>query len=58
MNELQVQRTENRDAVTTWLWVNDEDYIEINPIDLIINMLENNPTISIDDVTRRLEEAL
>ncbi len=33
---------DNRDDGCTWLWINDEVYIEVNPIELFLNMLENN----------------
>lgn len=35
-----VQSIDNRDPSTTWLWIGD-DYVEVNPFELIENMVEN-----------------
>ena len=35
---------DNRDMVTTWLWIEDKnEYIEIDPWDLVENVLDNMP---------------
>ncbi len=36
-----VVEVDNRDSRTTWLWIGVSDYVEIDPIDLLENMLEN-----------------
>ena len=33
--------TDNRDQGTTWLWINESEYVEVNPVDLMGNMIEN-----------------
>ncbi len=39
---INVDTVDNRDSRTTWLWINgDTEYIEIDPVDLIQNMVEN-----------------
>ena len=39
---LKVDTVDNRDSRTTWLWINgDTEYIEVDPVDLIENMIEN-----------------
>ena len=35
-----VQDVDNRDQRTTWLWIT-QDYVEVDPIDLMENMIEN-----------------
>lgn len=32
---------DNRDQNTTWLWLNETDYVEVDPADLYRNMVEN-----------------
>ena len=35
---------DNRDMATTWLWIEDKnEYIEIDPWDLVENVLDNMP---------------
>ncbi len=37
-----VDLVDNRDARTTWLWIDGETrFIEVDPIDLLVNMIEN-----------------
>ncbi|MEE8599428.1 MAG: hypothetical protein V3S69_08010 [Dehalococcoidales bacterium] len=36
-----ITETDNRDSGTTWLWISWEDYIEVNPVELINNVIEN-----------------
>ncbi len=38
-----VVEVDNRDRATTWLWISKSDYVEVNPTDLMNNMLENLP---------------
>ncbi len=42
MNKLTIQRVDNRDTSTTWLWLNDTDYVEVDPLDLFDNAIENS----------------
>ncbi len=37
----EVTEVDNRDSRTTWLWISSNQYIEVDPIDLIKNMVEN-----------------
>ncbi len=37
----EVIEVDNRDERTTWLWISRSDYIEVDPVDLIGNMIEN-----------------
>jgi hypothetical protein len=37
---IKVDEVDNRDSRTTWLWIGN-DYVEVDPVDLIENMLEN-----------------
>lgn len=37
----EVTEVDNRDSRTTWLWISNEQYIEVDPIELIQNMVEN-----------------
>ena len=32
---------DNRDPRTTWLWISPTEYIEVDPINLVTNMVEN-----------------
>ena len=32
---------DNRDPSATWLWISKSDYVEIKPLDLVENMVEN-----------------
>ena len=44
MSELKVEYLDNRDPGTTWLIIEDtedQDYVEVNPFELIENMVEN-----------------
>jgi len=36
-------KVDNRDESTTWLWFSDREYLEVDPIELYNNMLENLP---------------
>ena len=36
-----VIEVDNRDSRTTWLWINQTEYVEIDPVALMNNMLEN-----------------
>lgn len=40
---LEIKEIDNRDEVTTWLWIDDGHYIEVNPRELLHNAHENNP---------------
>ena len=37
---VEVTELDNRDTRTTWLWIGD-DYIEVDPVELIQNVIEN-----------------
>ena len=39
--ELHVKQLDNRDSRTTWLWLDSLMYIEVDPVDLMRNMIEN-----------------
>lgn len=41
--EVEVVRVDNRDERTTWLWINEQMYVEVDPVDLYENMKENCP---------------
>ena len=41
--EQRVTEVDNRDSETTWLHLEDGTHIEVNPRELYINSLENNP---------------
>lgn len=32
---------DNRDLHTTWLWLNTKEYVEVDPVDLLKNAIEN-----------------
>jgi len=32
---------DNRDPRCTWLWISDHEYVEVDPVDLVENMVEN-----------------
>ena len=36
-----VTEVDNRDNRTTWLWINESQYVEIDPVDLVENMIDN-----------------
>lgn len=36
-----VVQVDNRDSRTTWLWTSDWEYVEVDPVELIENMIEN-----------------
>lgn len=38
-----VVQVDNRDDRTTWLWISDTEYVEVDIPDLLENSLENNP---------------
>lgn len=38
-----IENTDNRDFRTTWLWLDGSRYIEVDPIDLVQNAVENLP---------------
>jgi len=40
--ERTIVEIDNRDDRTTWLHLEDGSYVEVDPIELFINMLENN----------------
>ncbi len=44
---------DNRDPATTWLWIDKVRYIEVNPVELIANMVENCHVgmVEFEDVT-------
>ncbi len=37
----EVTEVDNRDSRTTWLWISPQQYVEVDPIELIQNMIEN-----------------
>ena len=39
--EREVRRVDSRDDHTTWLWISDDEYIEVDPVELHHNMLMN-----------------
>lgn len=39
--ERTIVEVDNRDERTTWLWLNQHEYIEVDPVELHANMLEN-----------------
>jgi hypothetical protein len=42
MPRTSIDLIDNRDQMTTWLWINGEtEYIEVDPIELMTNMVEN-----------------
>ena len=41
MTNVTVTEVDNRDPSTTWLWISKTEYVEISPVDLIENMIEN-----------------
>lgn len=43
--QVDIKSIDNRDQYTTWLWINDHQYVEVNPVDLLRNMIENLPEI-------------
>lgn len=43
VKEVPVVETDNRDPRTTWLWINDKEYVEVDPYDLVENSIENLP---------------
>lgn len=40
---IEVQCVDNRDFRTTWVWIDDNKYVEIDPLDLVRNAIENLP---------------
>ena len=42
--EVPVVNIDNRDAGTTWLWISETEYVEVNLQELSQNAAENNPT--------------
>ena len=36
-----IETIDNRDPSTTWIWIGTGDYVEVNPFELIENMVEN-----------------
>lgn len=44
---------DNRDDKTTWLWINQREYVEIDPSDLMLNMIQNLPS-PLDEKYERL----
>jgi len=34
---------DNRDLHTTWLWLNTKEYVAVDPVDLLMNAIENLP---------------
>lgn len=56
----EVQSIDNRDPATTWLWITD-DYVEVNPFELIENMVENCRPWILEEVgidPKELDDAL
>ena len=41
-NRREVTEVDNRDASETWLWLGRRDRVEVDPVDLVENMIENN----------------
>ncbi len=37
----EVESVDSRDDRTTWLWLNDGEFVEVDPVELHANMLEN-----------------
>lgn len=40
---VKVESVDNRDFRTTWLWLDGSHYVEVDPIDLVENAVENLP---------------
>ncbi len=40
-NRQEVVQVDNRDPGATWLWLSLSDFVEIDPVDLVENMIEN-----------------
>ncbi len=36
-------RIDNRDFRTTWLWINNNEYVEVDPVELLYNAVDNLP---------------
>ncbi len=48
--------TDNRDEHETWLILEDESVVTVDPFDLFLNMLENCPDVSVSDLEAVKEE--
>lgn len=52
-----VRETDNRDTNTTWLWLDGTStpsYVEVDPIDLFVNMVDNLDPDDKDEVIERV----
>ena len=38
-----ITELDNRGPDTTWIWINEHEYVEVNPTELYENMVRNNP---------------
>lgn len=54
--QVDIKSTDNRDPHTTWLWINDRQYVEVNPIELVYNVIENLPEEEQPELTKLIEE--
>jgi chemotaxis protein histidine kinase CheA len=39
--QVTILSTDNRDFRTTWLWIDNKRYVEVDPLDLLKNAIEN-----------------
>jgi len=55
---MNVRRTvvelDNRDQSETWLWLEDGSRVEVDPIELFENLLENMPIEVADEIIERV----
>jgi len=52
-----IKELDNRDSNTTWIWLDGTDtpsYVEVDPIELFQNMLENLDPEDADEVIERV----
>lgn len=41
IGRVEVKEVDNRDFRTTWLWIDDDHYIEVDPLELLENAIDN-----------------
>ena len=51
-----ISEWDNRDTATTWLWIDKVRYVEVNPYDMIENMVENGLDWITDEIGISVEE--
>jgi hypothetical protein len=58
--QVEVESTDNRDVNTTWLWIEPNAYVEVDPVDLLLNALENAnvPSQYLDKINALIDEAI